>query len=203
MENPARRTALTPPTTARRSAETVAVAHPAGPPEGNSDTGSTRAPAASPSQPVEAIAEAAPRPPAGLSTALRLRLLSALTVAAGQQALIATLIAICLVLAAIDWYRYGGGLIGPVDIERDPPLPYDYRVDVNTADWIELQQLPGVGPTLARRIVAERTRGGPFAGPQDLQRRVRGIGPNALARFGAWVRFSQPPSTSSPHGGDR
>ena len=141
--------------------------------------------------------------PSAVFCELLLRVCSALTTSRAQQSLIAALIALCLLLAGIDWYRYGGGMIGPVDIERDSPLPYDYRVDVNTADWIELAQLPGVGPTLARRIVAERARGGPFSGPQDLQERVRGIGPNTLERFRAWIRFSQAPSSSLPHSSDR
>ena len=49
-------------------------------------------------------------------------------------------------------------------------------VDVNRADESELDQLPGIGPVLAGRIVAERETNGPFSGYLDLQR-VRGIGP--------------------------
>ncbi|RMG36842.1 MAG: helix-hairpin-helix domain-containing protein [Planctomycetota bacterium] len=108
-----------------------------------------------------------------------------------QQTLIAILVAVCLLLAGVQWYRYGGGMIEPVDIERDPPLPYDYRIDINRADWVELSQLPGVGPVLARRIVAERSRNGPFADAGDLQRRVRGVGPQTLARIRDWIRFDR------------
>ena len=39
--------------------------------------------------------------------------------------------------------------------------------------------MPGIGEQLARRIVAERTTGGPFRDWDDL-RRVRGIGPRTL-----------------------
>ncbi len=49
-------------------------------------------------------------------------------------------------------------------------------VDVNRADESELDQLPGIGPVLAGRIVAERETNGPFSSYLDLQR-VRGIGP--------------------------
>jgi competence ComEA-like helix-hairpin-helix protein len=49
------------------------------------------------------------------------------------------------------------------------------RVSINTASQAELDQLPGIGPALARAIVAERTAHGPFRTLEDL-RRVRGLG---------------------------
>jgi competence protein ComEA len=52
------------------------------------------------------------------------------------------------------------------------------RVDVNRAPLAELVALDGVGPALARRIVAAR----PFASVDDVAR-VRGIGPKRLARL--------------------
>lgn len=51
-------------------------------------------------------------------------------------------------------------------------------IDVNRATEQELQQLPGIGPTLARRIVEAR----PFRTVDDL-RRVRGIGVKTLNRL--------------------
>lgn len=53
-------------------------------------------------------------------------------------------------------------------------------VDVNRADATRLQDLPGVGPVLAERIVADREDNGPFSSVDDLQR-VTGIGPAVLA----------------------
>lgn len=54
-------------------------------------------------------------------------------------------------------------------------LPQPTLVDINLASWHELQLLPGVGPALARRIVADRDERGAFASVDDLQR-VRGVG---------------------------
>lgn len=54
-------------------------------------------------------------------------------------------------------------------------------VDLNRADTLTLQGLPGVGPALARRIVEAR-REEPFRSVDDLVR-VRGIGPATLARL--------------------
>ena len=52
-------------------------------------------------------------------------------------------------------------------------------VDLNTAGVTELEDLPGVGPVLASRIVEHRERNGPFQAVEDLQD-VPGIGPAIL-----------------------
>lgn len=54
-------------------------------------------------------------------------------------------------------------------------------VDLNRADTMALQALPGVGPALARRIVAAR-REASFRAVDDLDR-VKGIGPATLERL--------------------
>ena len=48
-------------------------------------------------------------------------------------------------------------------------------VNLNSASAEELEQLPGVGPVLAQRIVADREANGPFAALEDLSR-VAGVG---------------------------
>lgn len=62
------------------------------------------------------------------------------------------------------------------------------KVNVNTAPVEALEQLPGIGPTIARRIVEHRERYGPFTGLQDL-RRVDGIGAKKAAALAPYVRF--------------
>jgi competence protein ComEA len=52
-------------------------------------------------------------------------------------------------------------------------------VNINTADATKLDSLPGVGPSTAAKIIADRERSGPFASPDDLGR-VSGIGPKRL-----------------------
>lgn len=59
------------------------------------------------------------------------------------------------------------------------PLGPGERVDLNRAEADELERLPRVGPTLARRIVAERRTRGPFRSLADLGR-VPGIGPRLI-----------------------
>lgn len=54
------------------------------------------------------------------------------------------------------------------------------KVDLNRASAQELDELPGVGPVLAERIIAYRTENGPFASVEQLQE-VPGIGESRLA----------------------
>jgi competence protein ComEA len=57
-------------------------------------------------------------------------------------------------------------------------------VNVNTAASSALISLPGIGPSKAAAIIADRTANGPFASCSDLQR-VRGIGPATVANIAA------------------
>ncbi|ATG54724.1 competence protein ComEA [Brachybacterium ginsengisoli] len=53
------------------------------------------------------------------------------------------------------------------------------RIDLNTANAAELEELPGVGPAIAERIVEHRERNGPFTSVEGLLE-VSGIGPATL-----------------------
>jgi len=61
------------------------------------------------------------------------------------------------------------------------------RIDVNTASVEELQRLPGVGPTLASRIVEHRRKHGPFKRPQDIVI-VRGMSAKLYRRIAHLIR---------------
>jgi competence protein ComEA len=73
--------------------------------------------------------------------------------------------------------------------ERGRPLAEGERIDADRADARLLDRLPGVGPALARRIVADRESLGAFGGIAGLDR-VPGIGPAALARLAPHLTFS-------------
>jgi competence protein ComEA len=73
-----------------------------------------------------------------------------------------------------------GGLSSP---KWDRPVT---ALNVNRATAVELERLPGIGPSLARRIVADREARGPFATVQALDR-VPGIGPALVGRLGTLV----------------
>jgi competence ComEA-like helix-hairpin-helix protein len=56
------------------------------------------------------------------------------------------------------------------------------QIDINRAGTRELTLLPGVGPTLARRIVESRNRLGPFESVEGLAR-VYGIGEKTIEQI--------------------
>jgi competence protein ComEA len=64
-------------------------------------------------------------------------------------------------------------------------------IDINQATWQELQQLPGIGPKIAQRILDERAKS-PFQSVDDL-RRVSGIGPRILERLRPFVTVPAKP----------
>jgi competence protein ComEA len=61
----------------------------------------------------------------------------------------------------------------------DPAMVADGRVRINQAGPAELEQLPGVGPVLARRIFEYREAHGPFRTIEDLLG-VPGVGEGKL-----------------------
>lgn len=63
------------------------------------------------------------------------------------------------------------------------------RLDLNRATVADLDALPGIGPVLARRIVARRSSAGPYRRPEDLLG-VQGIGPRLLERLRARIEVA-------------
>lgn len=59
------------------------------------------------------------------------------------------------------------------------PLGPEERVDLNRGSAEELDRLPRVGPSLARRIVDDRAANGPYRSVAELAR-VTGVGPGLL-----------------------
>jgi competence protein ComEA len=55
-------------------------------------------------------------------------------------------------------------------------------IDINTATATQLEELPGVGPVLAQRIVDVRSERGPFLAVEDLLD-VPGIGEAKLSQM--------------------
>lgn len=64
----------------------------------------------------------------------------------------------------------------------------DGTVNVNTADIATLEQLPGIGPALAGRIVEHREQVGPYGSLADLDA-VSGIGPAMMERLDGLVSW--------------
>ncbi len=66
------------------------------------------------------------------------------------------------------------------DAAHVPPVPAGTGVNINTADAAALDTLPGIGETLAVRIVAHREKYGEFLHPAAIME-VSGIGEEKYA----------------------
>lgn len=104
-----------------------------------------------------------------------------------SQPLIAAVVTAGLVALA-GWFTAAGGFTGGlVHHDRPPAVELLFTVNVNTAAEAELAQLPGIGPSMARRIVDHRREHGEFTAIEGLLD-VAGIGPTTLERLRPHVR---------------
>lgn len=76
---------------------------------------------------------------------------------------------------------------GPTRQEATRPPEEADRIDVNEAGPIELQEVPGIGPVMAQRIISFREDFGPFERVEDLLD-VRGIGLRTLENIRPFIR---------------
>lgn len=76
-----------------------------------------------------------------------------------------------------------------------PALP-DARIDMNTASAAEMTLLPGVGPQLADRIIADRAMNGRFRSIDDLGR-VPGIGEITIDRMRPYIVIETTPDVEN------
>lgn len=99
--------------------------------------------------------------------------------------------ALCLVAAVAVTAAYGlktdasDVVFRPLAASAAPAqsaVPAEDRIDINTAGADELDTLPGIGKTLAGRIIAFRQTNGPFETPEDIMK-VSGIGAGKFEKF--------------------
>src|ERR1700692_2686105 len=85
-------------------------------------------------------------------------------------------------------------LCQPAHAKKHPPAK---PIDLNVANVKELQELPGVGPVTAQRIIDLREKSGRFHRVEGL-RAVRGISQKKLDAIRPYVIVSAPPQPASP-----
>jgi len=102
-------------------------------------------------------------------------------------------LALCLVLGTVA-----------VATTKKPPLK---PININTATSEELQQVPGIGPVTAEKILAMRKSYGAFKSVDDLLA-IKGLGKKRLEKMrkyltvGKAAATKQPPKTASPPAAD-
>jgi comEA protein len=72
--------------------------------------------------------------------------------------------------------------------KKKPPL---HPVNLNTASAEELQQVPGIGPSTADKILQARKSFGTFKSVDELQA-IRGIGPKRLEKMRKYLTVEKP-----------
>ena len=74
------------------------------------------------------------------------------------------------------------GQSGPTTSKASPSSP----VNINTASAEQLQTLPGIGPSTAARIIADREQNGPFRTIEDLTR-ITGIKEGTMSKIRPYI----------------
>ena len=78
--------------------------------------------------------------------------------------------------------------------KKKPPL---HPVNLNTATSEELQQVPGIGPVTAEKILQARKSYGAFKSVDDLQA-IKGIGPKRLEKMRKYLTVGKPAANNKP-----
>ncbi|MBZ5527398.1 MAG: helix-hairpin-helix domain-containing protein [Acidobacteriia bacterium] len=82
--------------------------------------------------------------------------------------------------------------------KKPPPQP----VNINTATADELQQVPGIGPVTAEKIIHMRRAYGRFKRVDDLLS-IKGIGRKRLEKMRKYLAVSGPPSAPASAPADK
>lgn len=104
-----------------------------------------------------------------------------------DQLFVGVFAAVFLALSGYHWATLGGWGMRPIELERLPARQYDFRIDINSASWVEWTQIEGIGEVTAQKIIDDRKANGPFRSVKDLQR-VKGIGPKTLEKMRPFLR---------------
>lgn len=81
-----------------------------------------------------------------------------------------------------------------LDAKKKPP---DHPINLNTASAAQLQEVPGIGPVTAEKILKMRKSYGPFKSVDDL-RAIKGIGPKRIEKMRKYLTVGKPPTKSDP-----
>lgn len=76
--------------------------------------------------------------------------------------------------------------------KKKPPL---HPINLNTASSAELQEVPGIGPATAEKILKARKSYGAFTSVDDLQS-IKGIGPKRLDKMRKYLTVGKTPQAA-------
>jgi competence ComEA-like helix-hairpin-helix protein len=81
--------------------------------------------------------------------------------------------------------------------KKKPPA---HPINLNSASAAELQQVPGIGPSTANKILEMRKSYGAFKSVDDLLA-IKGIGPKRLEKMRKYLTVGKAPQTKKPSTG--
>src|SRR6266480_4996905 len=81
-------------------------------------------------------------------------------------------------------------LIASADAKKKPPV---HPINLNTANSDQLQEVPGIGPATADKILKMRKSYGAFKSVDDL-RAIKGIGPKRLEKMRKYLTVAKLPT---------
>lgn len=84
-----------------------------------------------------------------------------------------------------------------VHAKKKPPAK---PINLNTASEAQLQEVPGIGPVTAKKIVQMRKSYGPFKSVDDLLA-IKGIGPKRLDKMRKYLTVGRPEATKNSQRG--
>lgn len=114
-----------------------------------------------------------------------------------DQVIVTTLLVMLIGLLSVHWLRLSRWGAAEIEVVSQQPRELSYSLDINAASWVEWAQLDGIGEKLAKRIVADRDKHGPFRDASDVGR-VTGIHARQLEsmkpflRGGSAIEVAQP-----------
>ncbi|MEW5692165.1 MAG: helix-hairpin-helix domain-containing protein [Candidatus Hydrogenedentota bacterium] len=96
----------------------------------------------------------------------------------------------------IEFYTDGEKLTVRTEKQADPKLVFEYlspyrnitgkMININTASLEELQNIPGVGPTIAQKIIDYRKKKGRFKNKEEIKN-VAGVGDKTYQKMKTWI----------------
>jgi comEA protein len=89
------------------------------------------------------------------------------------------------------------GLIVSASTAAGKKKPPAQPVNINTANSEQLQQVPGIGPATANKILQMRKSYGPFKSVDDLLA-IRGLGAKRLEKMRKYLTVGQPTPKKTP-----
>jgi comEA protein len=89
------------------------------------------------------------------------------------------------------------GLIVSVPAASGKKKPPAQPININTANSEQLQQVPGIGPATADKILQMRKSYGPFKSVDDLLA-IRGLGAKRLEKMRKYLTVGRPTPSKNP-----